>query len=209
MNTIEKASRDDLGRFQHHRRLLLAALITTLGAILIVGASLQREVTHDRIEAYGVILIMLGIGGRLWSILYVGGKKSAELVRTGPYSITRNPLYLFSCLAAAGAGAQMGSYVSTFGFGIICAICFYFVILREEAFLRSRLGDSYSRYLAEVPRLIPNPLLYKDQQEVTFRPRILRQTLIDGLVFFVSIPLFELIEEGQESGLIPVFFHLY
>ncbi len=139
---------------------------------------------------------MLGIGGRLWSILYVGGKKSAELVRTGPYSITRNPLYLFSCVAAAGAGAQMGSYVSTVGFGIICAICFYVVILREEAFLGRAWGrlcrqisrgssafDTKSASLQGSPRgdvSASHPASDADR-----RPGV-----------FVSIPLFELIKEG-------------
>jgi len=193
-------------RFQKTRRLALAALIVLLGSILIFGRSAQDEVLHDRIEMAGVILIVLGIGGRLWSILYIGGRKSAEVVETGPYSMTRNPLYLFSSIAAAGAGAQMGSCVALAGFALVCAGAFYVVILREERYLTATLGARFKDYMKRVPRFLPNPLLYRDQAEVTFRPRILKQTLLDGLVFFISIPLFELIEEGQESGIIPVLF---
>src|ERR1041384_2965565 len=124
---VESSAPKDLNSFQRQRRLLLAALILVLGSILVAGASLQPEDTHDRIEAYGVMLIMIGIGGRLWSTLYIGGRKSAELVRTGPYSITRNPLYLFSSIAAAGAGAQMGSYVVACLSVVLCAAVFHLV----------------------------------------------------------------------------------
>ena len=43
---------------------------------------------------------------------------------------------------------------------------------------------------------------------MTFEPRVVKQTLLDGLVFFLSVPVFEMIEKGQEMGLIPVFFQL-
>lgn len=199
----------EMGRYQRARRLVIALLILVLFTVLVFGSSTQSELIHDRIEAYGVILILLGIGGRLWSILYIGGRKSSEIVTTGPYSITRNPLYLFSSVAAGGAGAQMGSYVALAGFALLCVAAFHVVILREERYLIALRGDRYVAYLKRVPRFFPNPALYTDQDEVTFRPRILRQTLVDGLIFFLSIPIFELIETQQEAGVIPVLFHLY
>ncbi len=147
--------------------------------------------------------------GRMWSTLYIGGRKSAEIVDTGPYSIMRNPLYFFSAVAAAGAGAQVGSYTLTAGFAILCWLAFTIVIRREEAYLSLKMGAAYQNYLSRVPRFFPNPLLYRDQQEVTFRPKLFRQTLKDGLIFFVAIPVFEFIEIGQKSGVVPVALHLY
>jgi len=197
-----------LSRFQRWRRLVIFILLVFLTCFLLFVRSSQSEMMHDRIEAYGVALIMLGIGGRLWSILYVGGKKAARLVTTGPYSIMRNPLYLFSSIAAAGVGAQMGSFVATIGFAILCALTFYFVILREEKFLQSTMGQAYNAYMARVPRFFPKFKLYRDEKEVTFRPAILKQTLIDGCVFFISIPVFELIEMAQDKGSLPILFTL-
>src|SRR5690606_35658520 len=104
----------------------------------------------------------LGIVGRLWSTLYIGGRKSAQVVTGGPYSITRNPLYLFSSIAAAGVGAQMGSILATIGFGVFCALAFHFVILREEKFLKTALGEDYRAYLAAVPRFFPKFSLYRE-----------------------------------------------
>ncbi len=205
----KKQSPSAMARYQRVRRAVVAALFVVLLVVLVFGRSSLGEDAHERLEMVGIMLIVLGIGGRLWSILYIGGRKSAEVVATGPYSVTRNPLYLFSAIAAAGAGAQMGSAVATVGFALLCAAAFHIVIIREEEYLRSRLGQPFVDYCARVPRFLPAPGLYRDQEEVTFRPRILLNTLRDGLIFFAALPFFEGVEKAQEMGVIPVFFHLW
>jgi len=198
-----------MAAFQSSRRYVLAFLIGIICILLIFGSSLQGDSMHELIEAYGLALILIGIGGRLWSILYIGGRKSAELVSTGPYSVTRNPLYFFSTIAAAGVGAQTGSIVISLLAGLFCAGAFYFVALREERYLRATLGAPYLTYVQRVPRFVPSPWLFRDQEEVTFRPRVFNRTLVDGLAFFASIPFFELVEKGRDLGMIPVVFHFY
>jgi protein-S-isoprenylcysteine O-methyltransferase Ste14 len=201
---------DEMGRYQRRRRVLLALLIGAFCALLIFGGSTHDELGHERIEGqYGIALILIGIGGRLWSILYIGGRKSAELVATGPYSMMRNPLYFFSTVGAAGIGAQTGSVIVSVASAVLCAAAFYIVTLREERHLTTVLGAPYKDYIARVPRFFPNPRLYRDQAEVTFTPRIFNHTLRDGLMFVASVPFFELIESGQERGVIPVLFWLY
>ena len=193
--------------YQRIRRYALGVLILLVALPLIFGQSAHSELEHERIESVGMMLILIGIGGRLWSTLYIGGRKSAEIVDTGPYSVMRNPLYFFSTIAIMGVGAQAGSYVLAFAFAFLCWGAFSIVIRREEAFLGERMGARYSDYLARVPRFFPKPWLWKDQGTVTFEPRLLNRTLMDGLAFLISVPLFEFIEEAQEHGWIPVFFH--
>jgi protein-S-isoprenylcysteine O-methyltransferase Ste14 len=193
--------------YQRVRRYALGVLIILVAIPLIFGGSAHDELMHERIESVGVMLILVGIGGRLWSTLYIGGRKSAEVVDTGPYSVMRNPLYFFSTIAIMGVGAQAGSYVLALGFAFLCWAAFSLVIRREETFLAERMGTPYRDYLARVPRFFPKPWLWRDQASVTFPPRLLNRTLIDGLAFFASVPLFEFIEEAQELGWIPVFFH--
>ncbi len=202
-------STSEMGRYQRRRRVLLALLIGAFCALLIFGGSLHDELTHERIEAHGIVLILIGIGGRLWSILYIGGRKSAEVVATGPYSVMRNPLYFFSTVAAVGIGTQTGSVIVAVASAVLCAGAFHIVTLREERHLTTVLGAPYKDYVARVPRFFPNPRLFRDQAEVTFTPRIFNHTLRDSLMFLVSIPFFELIESGQEGGVIPVLFWLY
>ena len=198
-----------LAAYQNMRRLVIALLMFVLVLVLVFVGSAQSDPTHELIEAYGIMLIMVGIFGRLWSILYIGGRKSAEVVSVGPYSVTRNPLYLFSSVAAVGAGAQTGSLWVALAFGVLCAVAFHVVIRREEGYLAGKLGATYRDYLARVPRFLPNPFIYRDLDIVSFEPRIFKRTLIDGLVFFVSIPFFEALEWGQQSGSIPVLLSLH
>lgn len=197
-----------LARYQKMRRLGLAVLL--LGALILllfVGSS-QSEEVHDMVEAVGLGFIVVGIVGRLWCTLYIGGRKSAEIVTTGPYSVTRNPLYLFSSIAAAGVGAQTGSVTLAILFLLGCTAAFHFVIAREEAFLKEEFGGAYAQYLATVPRLLPKPGLFRDKEELQVRTKLIYRTLTDGLVFFLAMPVFELIELWQESGLLPVLLQL-
>ncbi|AZO35367.1 isoprenylcysteine carboxylmethyltransferase family protein [Mesorhizobium sp. M2A.F.Ca.ET.037.01.1.1] len=199
-----------LGGYQYMRRVVLAVLIVVLFAALLFGQSTFPPDTpvHETIEMFGVLLIFLGIVGRLWSTLYIGGRKSSEVVTGGPYSITRNPLYLFSTVAAAGVGAQIGSFSGIILFALLCAGAFHIVILREERYLKEVLGAPYAAYLAKVPRFFPNLRLYREGDTGSFKPRLLLNTLLDGMVFLVALPAFELIDGAQQSGVLPVWFTL-
>lgn len=201
---------EGLGNYQHRRRMVLAVLIVALFAALLFGQSafLPDSPVHEILEMTGMLMIFLGIVGRLWCTLYIGGRKSGEVVTGGPYSMTRNPLYVFSTLAAAGVGAQMGSIVATIGFAVLCALAFHIVILREERHLGSLFGAEYQAYVAKVPRFFPNISLYQEGNTGSFHPRILLNTLLDGLVFLVALPVFELIDKAQSTGALPVLFRI-
>lgn len=202
--------RGALSRYQSMRRLTLAVLVAGLLAVLLFGQSMfpPETTVHEAIEMFGILLIFLGIIGRLWSTLYIGGRKAEEVVAGGPYSITRNPLYVFSSMAAAGVGAQIGSFTAMIGFGLVCAAAFHVVILREERFLKKAMGAPYEAYLKRVPRFFPNLSLYEEGNTGAFRPKLLLTTLLDGLVFLVAVPFFEIIDTAQVSGWLPVLFRM-
>lgn len=197
----------DLGRYQRMRRLALAIMIAVMFALLLFGQS-PETLIHEIVEMLGVLMIFLGIIGRLWATLYIGGRKAGEVVTGGPYSITRNPLYVASTLAAAGVGAQVGSIVVMLGFAALCAGAFHVVILREERFLEATFGDRFRAYVAKVPRFFPRLSLYHEGDTGRFNPRPLLRTLLDGLVFLVALPVFEMIDYAQQSGVVPVLFRL-
>lgn len=211
MNDAEVAEVEELAKYQRRRRIVIGILLLVMAiAVIFIGPAWSGESDiHENIEMAGIILIVSGILGRLWCILYIGGRKSGEIVDTGPYSLSRNPLYVFSAIAAAGAGAQMGSLTMTGLMFVLCVVAFYVVIFREEDFLRAQFGAPYLAYLDRVPRFLPNFLNYKDTATLLVYPKILRTTLFDGIFFFVALPFFELIEDLQASGAIPVLFELY
>jgi protein-S-isoprenylcysteine O-methyltransferase Ste14 len=199
-----------LGRYQSLRRLWLAVGTAFLAALLLfVSSAWTSEVWHDFIEAFGLAFIGIAIIGRLWCTLYIGGRKAGEIVSSGPYSVSRNPLYLFSTIGAMGVGAQSASLLVTLLFGVLCLSAFYAVARREEAFLAAHFGETYTNYFSRVPRFFPKYSQFRDEASLTVIPARLYSTLMDGLVFFSGIPAFEVIEYLQDSGILPVVLRLY
>ncbi|MBL8584096.1 MAG: isoprenylcysteine carboxylmethyltransferase family protein [Rhizobiaceae bacterium] len=199
-----------LGRYQRTRRLVIGAMIAVLFALLLFVQSLWPPETalHEAIEMIGVVLIVLGIVGRLWANLYIAGRKSEMVVTGGPYSMTRNPLYLFSAVAAAGVGAQIGSITTMVLFAVLCAGTFQIVIRREERFLAEEFGEPYREYMRRVPRFFPDIRLYREGETGAIQSKGLLSTLLDGLLFFIAMPVFEMIDAAQIAGNLPVLLRL-
>jgi Phospholipid methyltransferase len=129
-------------------------------------------------------------------------------VDRGPYSISRNPLYVFSFFGAFGMGAQTGSLTIAGLFVVAAFLVFLLTVQREEAFLSREFGAVYAAYRARVPRFGPRFSLWRDETELTIRPAFFLLTIRDGLVFLLALPIFELIDMGQAQGWLRVFAHL-
>ena len=199
----------EMGKYQQKRRYVIGLIIAILiFALLFIRSSWYGHV-HEYIEAFGLGFIVVAIIGRLWCTLYIGGRKSAEIVAIGPYSISRNPLYVFSTIGAIGIGAQTGSLILSALMGLLCYLAFLRVILVEENFLKTNFGTPYENYCQKVPRFFPKFSLFQDAVELIVKPDRLYRTFGDGLVFFIAYPVFEFIEYLQDSNVLPVLFHMY
>ncbi len=199
----------ELGKYQQRRRLAIGAVVVLLVVALLFVSSQSTGHFHEYIEAFGLSLIVAAIIGRMWCTLYIGGRKSAEIVQSGPYSVTRNPLYVFSSIGAMGIGAQTGSVIIAVAFGVLCYLAFSVVIRTEEKFLKQNFGKPYEAYCASVPRFFPKLSLFRDDKELIVRPDRLYRTFTDGLVFFVAYPFFEFVEYLQDIHVLPVLLRLY
>lgn len=208
-SAMNAASARSLSGYQHARRVVLfLLLLAALFLLLFVGSRPVFGEFHEFVEALGISLIGAAIVGRLWCTLYIGGRKAAEIVEDGPYSICRNPLYVFSVVGAAGAGAQTGSVVVTLFFAAATLLAFLVVVRREERFLAEAFGEAYADYCARVPRFLPRLSIYRDSETLLVRPRRLYITFFDSLVFFVAVPVFELVERLQALDVLPVLLRL-
>ena len=99
-------------RLQRKRKQVLALGVAVWLLLLLFTQSRWRTAAphlHALIEIAGLVLILVCILGRTWCTLYIGGLKKRELVTAGPYSVVRNPLYVFTSIGTAGIGAQTGS----------------------------------------------------------------------------------------------------
>jgi len=141
-----------------HTREIGLGIVLLLGILMFATTgSTGTNGTHEMIEWFGIFAILLCIFGRTWTSLYIGGRKNRALLTKGPYSVVRNPLYVFSILGAAGAGAQLGSVISSVIIGLLVWMVFYIEVLREERNMAARHGANYAAYKTSVPRFLPNP----------------------------------------------------
>lgn len=191
----------DLGRVQRIRKLAMG-----LGIVAVIAVAMLTRSTwgggsfHEAVEAFGLAMIAVCIVGRGWCSLYIGGRKKAEIVDRGPYSVSRNPLYVFSFIGAFGVGAQTGSVTLALLFLALTWVVFWFTVKREEAWLSEAFGADYAAYVARTPRFGPDFSKWKDEGILEVRPRFFLTTLRDGLVFILAVPLFESVEYLQNIG---------
>ena len=81
-------------------------------------------------------------------------KKTTEIIETGPYRLTRNPMYLQMVLLCIGFAILL-SNLWILVLTPICALLLHFlVILPEEAYLERKFGQSYFEYKKRIRRWI-------------------------------------------------------
>ena len=196
----------ELSTLQRQRKRAVALGLVGLMAIALSTASIWDDDTMVRrlVEALGLVLIVVSVVGRAWCSLYIGGRKAAELVVTGPYSLSRNPLYFFSLLGALGMGAQSGSISLGLLFLAAAVAIFLPLIGREESYLAQAMPGAFDAYRLTTPRLLPRLSLWRSPEEITVRPVFFSRTLLDGVVMVLAWPIFEGIEVLQRAGVFPV-----
>jgi protein-S-isoprenylcysteine O-methyltransferase Ste14 len=199
-----------LARRQSQRMQMLWGLsILLIGLVLFVQAKAAPEsFSHEFIEDTGAMLIAVAVLGRTWCSLYIGGRKLDELVTNGPYSIVRNPLYVFSCIGAFGIGLGTASIVLAAVMALMAALVFSSVIRIEEDSLQEKFGTAFTDYAARVPRLWPRPSLWLDVASLSVSPNRVVRTFFDSAVMLLTIPALELVETLQQIHLLPVFLYL-
>lgn len=200
----------DLSGVQRRRKLVLLAGIVVSALAMPFMAPVARDGTwpHYLIEDFGTALIVLCIVGRTWTALYISGVKRVVLVAAGPYSIVRNPLYVFSVVGAAGIGLWSGSVLAGAMLAAVTFAVFHAVVLAEERFLREKFGAEFSAYAARVPRWLPAPGKWQGVKWVAIRPSLVASTFVESCLFLAVIPVLETVEYLQDAGTLPILFRL-
>ncbi len=98
------------------------------------------------IAAFGLIIRGLAAGHL---------QKDRELATSGPYAVTRNPLYFGSALLAAGFAIAGGSWADGAMVIAYFAVFYYAVMRNEEEDLRKRFGAGFDEYASRVPLFFP------------------------------------------------------
>lgn len=98
-------------------------------------------------------LVLAGEGVRFWASGHID--KDRLISREGPYSLSRNPLYVGNFLIGLGFMAGSGRWWLVAGFVLLFAALYRHTVANEEGFLSSRFPGEWRAYSAEVPRWLP------------------------------------------------------
>ena len=199
---------DEIASVQMARKLGLLVTLATFAALFAFGGSRWSYPVHEAMRWIGAGLIFICISGRTWCSLYIGGRKTHELVTTGPYSVSRNPLYVFSIIGAIGIGAQFGAVSVAILAGACAWLVHILVVRQEERLLLAEHGETYAKYLAEVPRFFPRFSLWKNVDALEVRPWTVARTYVDACIFLAAMPVAGALDLLHHLGLLRVFFRL-
>ena len=81
-------------------------------------------------------------------------KPTTALAFSGPYKLTRNPMYLGLVLLVLGSGLVMNSIWLILMAAPVVFLLRNAVILKEERYLEAKFGQAYTEYKARVRRWI-------------------------------------------------------
>jgi protein-S-isoprenylcysteine O-methyltransferase Ste14 len=177
-------------------------------AIIFSTSAYGESELYELLELVGYVLIVLATLGRIWATVYIGGRKDEELCQDGPYSISRNPLYVFSLFGAIGIilSAQKLTLLAII---LPFFVYYYFVIKGEEARLLGFFGQEYSGYSKRVGRILPTFKTYTSKESFTVYPKVLFRSMIHASIFMWIFVLLEILEYFKEhTALIPTLFTL-
>jgi len=173
-----------------------AAVILALAYALFVPAPTAiPPILLDVLELAGFGLLIVAALGRLWCLSYIAGIKNEVLVTEGPYSVVRNPLYIFSFIGAVGFGFAVEHPVLAALLAAAFAVFYPSVIRHEEEALAQAFGERFARYCDATPRWFPRWSNFHEPESWTIDPRRFRAGLLDAMWFLWAFLLWEVFEE--------------
>ncbi len=147
----------------------LSHVVPLLIAAYLLAGPVPLPLLNDRFvplaiwsAALGAALTFAGLAFAIWARFVIAGnwssyvelKRDHELIVTGPYAHVRHPIYTGLLLAFVGSALAVGEWRGVLAVAIVAA-SFWRKLKLEERLMRREFGETYGRYAARVPALIP------------------------------------------------------
>ncbi len=123
--------------------------------------SKQEIISSDAIRWIGVIFCLAGLGLLFWSLVSFGKSfrvgididRPAQLVTTGVFAISRNPIYVGFASVLLGQFLIFSNWILLI-YLVLAFWLFHRQVLREESFLQMHYGQEYTDYCHRVRRYL-------------------------------------------------------
>lgn len=126
----------------------------------LIPLSVPQGILRQVLIPAGIVLVSIGIGlivlARREFARYRQptdpGQPTSQVIKTGVFTVSRNPLYLASSIVLLGFALALNQLwtLVTLVFSII--ICHYVLIVPEEKYLMAKFGQEYREYSMTVHR---------------------------------------------------------
>ncbi|MEP1208747.1 MAG: isoprenylcysteine carboxylmethyltransferase family protein [Rhizobiaceae bacterium] len=122
----------------------------------------EPEQVTNLMRGAGILLIVVSLGLMFWtfrtfrkfSANMMPNRPASQLLTTGPFAHSRNPIYLGDVLLVAGFGFLLGSRWFLFGAVVLFFLLGEMVIKREEKHLEANFPEAWADYSKLVRRWI-------------------------------------------------------
>lgn len=122
---------------------VFARMRVPLGFI-VAAAVLWLSQPNPRSLAIGALVAAIGEALRIWAAGHLD--KGREVTQSGPYRMTRHPLYAGSAIIAVGLAIASARGVVAALIAAYVAIAIGSAVRHEEASMRAAFGDEYEAY---------------------------------------------------------------
>ncbi len=189
-------------------RLIISRIFGLLIILLLLFStySWEQSLAVDlALNISGFVLVILCTFGRLWTLAYISGHKTTNLITVGPYSMVRNPLYFCSLLGSIGIGLASKNLL-VLGLIVFMFIIYYpFVIRAEEKNLEGVHGQAFLDFKKKVPMFIPRFSQYATPEKYEIDTRLFRRSFFSAVWFPLIYMLVLLIDVLHAAAILPTF----
>jgi protein-S-isoprenylcysteine O-methyltransferase Ste14 len=167
--SIRLRSRMNHGGTKHDRGSFFVIIATSLvgvGSAFVLAQDVQSAgigVGRWPIFVAGLVIVLLGVALRQWSVLTLGTfftvqvqvRSDQTVVDTGPYRWVRHPSYTAIVMSFVGIGVALENWLSLVVLIVVPSVGLVIRIRVEEKALLEALGEPYREFSATRARLIP------------------------------------------------------
>jgi len=126
----------------------------------IIPLSLPQGIFRQALIPIGIALVIIGIGLIILARREFAhnnqptdpGHPTSQVIKTGVFTISRNPLYLASSIVLFGIALVLNIFWALVALVFSIIICHYVLIVPEEKYLLAKFGEEYRDYTATVHR---------------------------------------------------------
>ncbi len=191
-------------------RLRLTALLlaAVLGLVAVSERGLCGGIAGELVQLAGLACVVCAALGRVWTSAFIAGYKDRTLVREGPYSALRHPLYALSLLAMLGLGLATRSLAITLALSVAFGVIYVRAARQEDELLSRAHGNDFAAFADRVPAFIPDGTSYEVPESLLVRPRVYWKAFVDAGSLVGLYLLVRLADLLQCSGLTPTLLSL-